>query len=69
MLRVAARLRRDHPRARLLLQVHDELIVEAPQAEAEAVCRAVQEEMEQAASLRVPLIAEAKLGRSWYEAK
>ena len=55
--------------ARLLLQVHDELIVECPQEEAQQVMQVVTNEMEHAAALRVPLVAEAKQGESWYAAK
>ena len=51
------------------MQVHDELIVECPEAIAEAVAKLVSREMEQVASLNVPLLAEAKWGKSWYEAK
>ena len=69
MLRVSAALRRAELEARLVLQVHDELIVECPAAEAEQVRALVRQEMEQSASLRVPLVAEAKAGKSWYEAK
>ena len=69
MVRVSERLKRDYPAARLILQVHDELIVECPEPLASAVSAAVQEEMEHAAELRVPLLAEAKQGKSWYEAK
>ena len=56
-------------RAKLILQVHDELIVEAPQEEAERVAVLLTEEMEHAADLRVPLVAEAKIGKTWYDAK
>ena len=69
MIRVDAALAAQFPDARLLLQVHDELIVECPAAEAEAVAALVSREMEAVASLSVPLIAEAKWGKSWYEAK
>ena len=69
MLRVDKALRVAGLEARLVLQVHDELIVECPEAEAETVRALVAREMEAAASLSVPLTAEAKLGRSWYEAK
>ncbi len=69
MIRVDAALAEQFPDARLLLQVHDELIVECPEAEAEAVAALVSREMEAVASLSVPLIAEAKWGESWYEAK
>ena len=68
MLRVRDRLRADGLTGRLVLQVHDELIVECPAAEAEAVCRLVEEEMESAAALSVPLVAETHAGKSWGEA-
>ena len=54
--------------ARLILQVHDELIVECPEEEAEAVCRLVEEEMEGVAQLAIPLLAETKAGKTWAEA-
>ena len=69
MLRVDKALREAGLEARLVLQVHDELIVECPEAEAEAVAALVTREMEGAAKLAVPLNAEAKTGHSWYEAK
>jgi DNA polymerase-1 len=69
MLRVRDALRDAGLDARLILQVHDELIVETPEAEAEQVCRLVEAEMEQVCDLSVPLIAEAKTGKSWYDAK
>ena len=69
MIAVWKRLKAEHPAARLVLQVHDELIVECPEAEAEAVARAVEEEMERVVSLSVPLTAEAHWGRNWLEAK
>ena len=55
--------------ARLILQVHDELIAECPEAETETVKRILTEEMENAVSLSVPLTAEAHSGKSWYDAK
>ena len=55
--------------AKLILQVHDELIVECPPEEAEQVRAIVTGQMESVAQLSVPLVAEAKVGRSWYEAK
>jgi len=58
-----------YPEARLLLQVHDELIVECPETIAQNVAELVSQQMEQVASLSVPLLAEAKIGNSWYEAK
>ena len=69
MIRVDAALRANYPEAKLLLQVHDELIVEAPEAIAEDVAALVSREMQNVASLLVPLTAEAKIGKSWYEAK
>jgi DNA polymerase I len=51
------------------LQVHDELIVECPLEETERVTQLVTEQMQNVIVLRVPLIAEAKQGASWYEAK
>ena len=69
MLRVDGRLRRDGLEARLVLQVHDELIVECPEGEAEQVQRLLAEEMEHVAELAVPLTAEAHAGKSWAEAK
>ena len=69
MIRVEAALGQNYPEARLLLQVHDELIVECPEELAPQVAALVSREMEQVAALRVPLTAEAKFGKSWYEAK
>ena len=69
MIRVDAALRRDFPQAKLILQVHDELIVECPEEIAAEVAQLVSREMEQVAVLNVPLTAEAKWGKSWYDAK
>ena len=69
MIRVENALRESFPQAQLLLQVHDELIVEAPEEIAEQIAALVSREMEQVASLTVPLTAEAKFGKSWYDAK
>ncbi len=69
MIRVDERLRREGLQARLILQVHDELIVECPEEEAERVSALLTGEMESAVSLSVPMVAEAKVGRTWYEAK
>ena len=55
--------------ARLILQVHDELIVEAPEAESEKAAKILQEEMENAVQLSVPLTADAAIGKTWYDAK
>ncbi len=69
MIRVRDAMREENLEAKLVLQVHDELIVECPESEQEAVMALVTREMEQAASLKVPLIAEAHAGKTWYEAK
>ena len=69
MLRVDRALRERYPEAKLLLQVHDELIVECPEEIAADVAQLVSQEMNQVAQLDVPLTADAKIGRNWYEAK
>ena len=69
MIRVDKALRERFPEAKLLLQVHDELIVECPENIGPQVAELVSREMEQVASLNVPLTAEAKIGKSWYDAK
>ena len=68
MVHVDQRLRQERLEARLLLQVHDELIVECPEAETETVSRILREEMENAVSLSVPLTVEVESGHSWAEA-
>ena len=69
MVRVEQALNEKYPEAKLLLQVHDELIVECPAQIASDVAALVSRQMEQVATLRVPLTAEAKFGKSWYDAK
>lgn len=69
MIHVAQALQEQYPEAKLILQVHDELIVECPQNIAQEVAQLVGSQMEQVARLRVPLLAEAKWGKSWFEAK
>ena len=69
MIRVESALNAHYPEAKLLLQVHDELIVECPEEIAADVASLVSREMENVALLEVPLTAEAKFGKSWYDAK
>lgn len=69
MVRVDDRLRREAPEARLIMQVHDELIVECPAASADHVARLLEEEMTGAASLDVALEVDAHTGVNWLEAK
>lgn len=69
MIRVYERLKAEQPDARLILQVHDELIVECDEENAEKVCGMLEYEMENAAKLAVKLTAEAHHGKNWLEAK
>ena len=69
MVRVHDRLKREGLRARLLMQVHDELIAECPAEEQAQVKRILTEEMEHAAALSVPLTVDAHCGKNWLEAK
>jgi DNA polymerase-1 len=69
MVRVADRLAAGGLEARLILQVHDELIIECPAAETEQVADLLRDCMEQALPLSVPLVADVHTGQSWYETK
>ena len=69
MINVDKRINAEGLNARLILQVHDELIVEAPFDESMRVAMLLQEEMEKAVKLSVPLVAEASVGETWYDAK
>jgi DNA polymerase-1 len=68
MIAVDARLREEHPQASLLLTVHDELVLEVPDAEVDVVEALVRSEMESVETLRVPLIVDTGSGPDWYEA-
>lgn len=68
MVRVGDRLREASYQARLILQVHDELVVECPTGEIESVSKLLQEAMETVVTLSVPLVAEVSVGKSWFEA-
>ena len=68
MIRVDKRLKAEGLRSRLLLQVHDELLLEAYTEELDAVERILSEEMQGAAALSVPLEIDMKQGKNWYEA-
>ena len=69
MVAVYRRLRRENLRSRLILQVHDELIVESPRDEADYVKTLLAEEMQNAMHLDVTLVADAAVGEDWYSAK
>lgn len=68
MIRVNERLREENFRSRLILQVHDELLVEAAEDEVEAVKQVVFEEMTQAVQMKVSMEVELNCGSSWFEA-
>lgn len=69
MVKVFNRLKNSNLNARLILQIHDELIVECPKENAEICKKILTEEMQSAVKLSVPLIADANIGNSWFEAK
>ena len=69
MIKVWKKLQTDFPTARLILQVHDELIVECDQGDAKAVCELLSKEMQNACNLKVDLLADANFGKNWLEAK
>ena len=69
MIRVSDRLKKEGLSAKLILQIHDELIVEAPEQEAPKVAEILTYEMENAILLKAPLVAEASIGKTWYDAK
>ncbi|MBQ2841093.1 MAG: DNA polymerase I [Oscillospiraceae bacterium] len=69
MIKVSRRLKESKIPASLILQVHDELVIEAHRRDAEAVAKMLTEEMENACALSVPLVADAGIGDTWYDAK
>lgn len=69
MVKVYDRLKKEYPDSKLILQVHDELIIEARMQDASAIKSILREEMENAVSLSVPLIVDMAEGHSWYDAK
>lgn len=69
MIHVDQKLRERNLESRLILQIHDELLIETKESEVDEVTEILEHEMVVAAELRVPLIAEVKRGNSWYEAK
>lgn len=69
MIKVYARLKEEKLEAKLILQIHDELIVECPESEAETVKKILEEEMSGAVNMAVPMTADAHIGKTWYQAK
>ncbi len=67
MIRVYNRLKKELPEAKLILQVHDELIVEAPEDKAQSAAKILREEMQNAVKLAVPLPCDAKIGKTWFD--
>lgn len=69
MIRIDKALTEKGLKSKMILQVHDELIFDALPTELDALCAVIQEGMEHAMELKVPLVAETKVGKTWYEAK
>ena len=69
MIRVYERLKEKFPKARLIMQVHDELIIEAPESDAEAVAELLKNTMENACEMSVPFTVEVACGKTWYDTK
>jgi DNA polymerase-1 len=69
MLKVEEALRRENLEARMIMQIHDELLIEAPEGETEAVSRILRREMENAVELDVPLTVEIGIADNWMDAK
>ncbi len=69
MVRVYKRLKAENIRAKLIMQVHDELIIEAVESEKEKVSALLKEEMENAVSMKVSMLADVNCGKTWYDAK
>ena len=69
MINVSKKLKEGGYKAKLVLQVHDELLIDCPKNEAKEVSEILQTEMQNAVSLAVPLVAEIGMGENWYETK
>lgn len=69
MIKVSQRLKAENMESKLIMQVHDELIVEAPENEAEKAAKILKEEMENACKMKVKLLADVNTGKTWYDAK
>ena len=69
MVKVFNRLCSENMKSRLIMQVHDELIIEAPENEADKAIQILKEEMENAVNMKVKLSVDANIGKTWYEAK
>ncbi len=69
MINVYKELKARNLKSKIVLQVHDEMMIEAPIEEAEEVKKIIKEKMESAISLKVPLVAEVSEAENWYECK
>jgi DNA polymerase-1 len=69
MVDVYRALQKEKLQSRILLQVHDELVLEVPIGEVEQVSKIVKEAMEQSVMLKVPLVVDVKIGKNWADAK
>ena len=69
MLKVAENLRKAQVKSRVLLQVHDELVLEVTEKEKDQVAQIVKDTMEHAVELAVPLVADVAVGKNWAQAK
>ncbi|MBQ6837730.1 MAG: DNA polymerase I, partial [Clostridia bacterium] len=69
MIRVYERLKAEYPEAKLIMQVHDELIIETPEKDAESIVSLLKDTMENACKLAVPLTVEVESGKTWYDTK
>ena len=69
MIRVYERLKNEFPKAKLIMQVHDELIIEAPENQAEEVKALLKDTMENACNMAVPFTVEVESGKTWYDTK
>ena len=68
MVEIARRFKSEGIASKMIMQVHDEVVIDTLPEELDKVCRVVKEAMESVASLRVPLIAEVNHGSNWLEA-
>lgn len=69
MVNVSKRLKKENLNANLILQIHDELLIECSQEDAKVAANILKEEMESAAPMSVPLVADVGIGKTWYDAK
>ena len=69
MIKVYDRLKNEYPEAKLIMQVHDELIIEAPEKDKESVALLLKETMEEACEMAVPFTVDVQSGKTWYDTK